>query len=581
MTRHVRLLGTPSIVDEQGLSHPVRGHQAWALLARVVLAKRPLSRQALAAELFPASVDPLGALRWCLAALRKALNASDSLVGDPIELRLAAGTEIDLWRLEQDTLDVATAGDLLEGTEPQCSPEFSTWLLAERARIKSTINGRIRREILRALALDDHLRALQLAELGVRRDIFDERAHVLLVKSLAASGDVTAALTHVDATERLFRDELAVRPTAALRSAAQRPVAALPAGVSPPAHVRSLLRAGAAALAAGAADAGIESLRQAVGEAERTSDRHLQAVAMFELGKGLVHAIRGHDDEGAILLRRCTELAASEGYAEIAAGGFRELGYVEALAGRRPSAAEYLRSALDLAQDAEELAAIHAFIAFNLVDWGKVDDGLEHYALSLDHARSAGNRKSEIWALGLGARGQLAAGNLKLADRWLQDCLKLVDEQQWVAFRPWPIALMGEAALHRRCAAAAVRTSLEEAFALSCQLRDPCWEGAVARCLALSAAAEGDLACGLGWLDEARRRCGRETDLYAALEVEIVASKVDLLHRLGQTAEAAASAREWVSLAAKAHMDGHVERAAGHWTAKTDKSHGPGRSGRW
>ena len=120
----------------------------------------------------------------------------------------------------------------------------------------------------------------------------------------------------------------------------------------------------------------------------------------------------------------------------------------------------------------------------------------------------------------------------------------------------------GRGGLHRRCEAAAVRTSLEEAFALSCQLRDPCWEGAVARCLALFAAAEGDLPSGLGWLDEARRRCVRETDLYAALEVEIVASNVELLHRLGRAAEAAATARDWVSLAAKAHMDGHVERAA-------------------
>lgn len=562
MQRRVRLLGTPAIVDDEGRGQPVRGHQAWALLARIVLAERPLGRQVLAAELFPESVDPLGAVRWGLAALRKALNASDCLVGDPVEPRFPPGTEIDVWQLEREAFDVGQAGDLLEGMEPQCSPEFSVWLLAERARIRSVIDGRIRREVLRALAVDDQARALRLSELAVRRDIYNEGAHVLLVKSLAASGNVDAARAHVEATERLFKNELGVGPSAALRSAARRTVASPPAGVSPQAHVRSLMRSGLAALAAGAADAGIESLRHAVAEAEKTSDRHLLAVTMLELGKGLVHAVRGFDDEGAILLRQCTELAGRQGYAEVAAAGFRELGYVEALAGRRPSAADYLRAALELARSPEELAAIHAFIGFNLVDWGKVEDGLGHYATALDKARTAGDRQREIWSLGLGARAQLVVGDLDVADRWLRDCLRLVDEQQWVAFRPWPVALLGEAAIRRREKAATQRSSLEEAFALSCQLRDPCWEGAVARSLALGFAAEGDPALALQWLDDARRRCVRETDLYAALEVEIVASKVEIMNELGRSGEVTELAREWLALAARTHMDSHAARAA-------------------
>jgi tetratricopeptide (TPR) repeat protein len=284
-------------------------------------------------------------------------------------------------------------------------------------------------------------------------------------------------------------------------------------------------------------------------------------VTALELGKGLVHSVRGFDDEGAILLRRCTELAGVHGYAEVAAAGFRELGYVEALAGRRPSAADYLRSALDVARTPDELAAIHAFVGFNLVDWGKVEDGLGHYAIALDKARTAADRQREIWSLGLGARAQIAIGDIDVADRWLRDCLRLVDEQQWVAFRPWPVALLGEAAIRRQEKPAAQRSSLEEAFALSCQLRDPCWEGAVARSLALGFVAEGDLETALGWLDDARRRCVRETDVYAALEVEIVASKVEVMRALGHGSESMALAREWLSLAARTHMDAHATRA--------------------
>jgi DNA-binding SARP family transcriptional activator len=53
----VRLLGPPHIEDSAGRP---RGQKSWALLARVALADRPLSRGELAAELFAEADDPLG-----------------------------------------------------------------------------------------------------------------------------------------------------------------------------------------------------------------------------------------------------------------------------------------------------------------------------------------------------------------------------------------------------------------------------------------------------------------------------------------------------------------------------------------
>lgn len=562
MTTRIKLLGKPAILDGAGQSQAVRGHQAWALLARLVLARQPLDRRALAAELFAESVDPLGALRWCLAALRKALDSSDCLTGDPVELRLPEGTEVDLWLLEQEALDLAETGPLLAGVEPQCSPEFSTWLLVERTQLAAQIDARLRRETLRALALQDGDTAIRLAELAVKRDVFSESAHILLVKSLALAGQAEAALDHVEQTERLFAEELGTPPSPALRSAARRGPAAPPPGISAASHVRSLIRAGAAALVAGAMDSGIENLRLAVAEAEKTRDLHLLATAMLELGKGLVHAVRGFDDEGAVLLRQCAEIARPKGYAKIAASGFAELGYVEALAGRRPGAAQYLALALEQAEEAENLALIHAVSAFNLVDWGRVAQGLEHYASALEAARRSGSRRSEIWSLGLGARGLLAAGRLEEAEAWLRLCLALIDEYQWVSFRPWPVALLGEARLLQDAAPSGLRPPLEDAYALSCQLRDPCWEAAVARSLALTYAAEGELSTTTRWLDEAYRRCLRETDPYVALQVEILASRVEAHRRLGQGEVAATLAREWIALAARAHMDAHIQRAS-------------------
>ncbi len=569
MAGRIKLLGRPAIFDETGRSQSVRGHQAWALLARILLAPRPLGRRQLAAELFSEGVDPLGALRWGLAALRKALNSSDSLTGDPIEPRLPQGIEVDLWLLDRDELAVEDMEPLLGGIEPQSGPEFATWLLTERARIAAVVEGRIRREAMRAIALGEHDRAIRLAELGVRRDSFDESAHILLVRALSLAGRRDAALRQVEAAERLFEAELGVAPSAALRSAARASAAAPPVGVSTASHVRSLIRAGTAALGAGAPDAGLETLRQAVERAEAAADPHLQAEAMLELGCGLVHAVRGFDDEGAVMLRQSTEIASARGYDRIAASGFRELGYVEALAGRRPGAKEYLRTALDFAGGPPDLAGIHSVIAFNLVDWGRIDSGLAHYRIALEHARSAGDRRSEIWSLGLGGWGLLAAGRAQEAEAWLTACLRLVDEAQWIAFRPWPIAILGEARLRQDAVSSGLRAPLEEAFALSCQLRDPCWEAATARSLALACSAEGDPAAAARWMDDAHSRCIRETDAYVGLRVEILANRVEAQQRLGRDDVAAALARELVGLAARSHMDAHLARAAAFLAAQS------------
>jgi len=560
--RLIKLLGVPSVRDAAGEIQDIRGHQAWALLARVLLSRSPIDRKTLAGDLFPETVDPLGSLRWCLASLRKALDCPDALRSDPVEANLPADTAVDVLSLASDDFVIEDAGELLEGLEPRCSPEFSTWLLIERERIASTVGARIRKEILKAIASGSHERAIRLAELGARRQPYDEGAHVLLIRSLAKAGKHETAATHAIMTEKRFLEELGEMPSAALRSAARPTVASPPAGVSAEAVVDTLIQSGKAALTAGAVDAGIDCLRRAANDADKTNDRHLQALAAFELGTALVHAIRGYDDEGSILLRQAIELTRQSGDAGIAASGLRELGYIEALAGRRPAAAQYLAEALEVADGTESLAGIHSVIGFNFVDWGRLDEALGHYGQALEMARSAGNRRREIWALGLGAKGQMAAGDIEGAGAWLNQCLQLISDQGWMSFRPWPIALLSELKLRQGTEPAVLRPELERSFALSCQIADPCWEGAVGRVMALCHMADGEIPEAMTWLGDAARRCRRETDGYAALDVEI---RADLAHAAllaNQPDEAKAHAREWVALAARAHMDAQVGKAA-------------------
>ncbi len=560
--RSITLLGTPAIRGTDGRKRALRGHQAWALLARVLLARAPLDRRSLSAELFSETADPLGALRWCLASLRKALDCPTCLTGDPLERRFPDDINVDLWSLDREDFDIETAGPLLGNIEPRCSPEFSTWLLVERERINALLEARLRQETIREVSVENYDRAIRLAELAVRRSPYDERAHVLLVKSLAMAGRHAAAEQHAANTEQMFLSELGERPSSALRSAARRTISAPPSGISQEAFISTLIQSGVAALAAGALGAGVDCLRRATAEAENLKGGPLFARATLELGIAFVHSVCGQDDEGSVLLFRSIELARAAGEPSIAAAAYRELGYVEARAGRRPTAAQYLSEALNLAWDQNDLAGIHAVTGFNLVDWGRAEQGIEHYLHSLEHARSAGNRRREIWSLGLGAWGMMAAGRQKDADQWLDECLKLVDEQNWIAFRPWPVALQGESRLCQGRPPGGVRPDLEQAFALSCQLEDPCWEGAVARTMALTYADENDFGTAMEWLTEGRRRCARETDCYMGLYVEILADLSETARQQGRTELADSFSREWVSQAARTHMDTHVARAA-------------------
>lgn len=557
----IRLVGKPAIFDTQGGRKTVRGLQPWALLARILLSKRELSRRELAAELFPEAADPLGALRWCLASLRKALGSAQVLSGDPIKPNLPAGTDIDVYRLESGDFAADEAGDLLDSVEPRCSPGFATWLLVERERIAGLIDAQIRQEVMQAVSCGYYERAIRHAETGARRRPFDEGTHVLLVKSLALAGRYEAALEHVEATEKAFLAELGTKPSAALSNAARRTVSEPPGGVSPPAVVKSLLDSGRAALAAGAVDAGVDCLRRAAGDAEKCGDRRLRAQALLELGTALVHAVRGYDDEGAVALRQSVELAHQCADAQLTTAGLRELGYLEALAGRRSVAAVHLQKALAIATGPDSLAGIHAVIGFNLVDWGQTVAGLQHYDLSLEYARSAGNRRREAWSLGIGAWGQLSAGRPETAVRWADTCLAIVEDLRWVAFRPWPLAILGEARLRLKSEPRALQTGLEEAFALSCQIGDPCWEAATARVMALTYAAAADFAPALDWIGRARERCTRETDAYAALLVTILANHAEISLRAGQSAQADSIIRELLSLAARTHMDSYVQWA--------------------
>ena len=527
---HIRLLGVPQILDDDGRPCPVRGLQPWSVLARVLLSDRPVTRRQLAAELFPETVDPLGSLRWCLAALRRALGP-EVLTGDPVRANLPSGCRIDALEVDIDGFDVLSAGQLLQDSAPDaCGANFETWLLIERARQESRIDARVRRDTLEALARGDPETALRLAGHLTSRQPYDEGAHVFLIRALVLSGNPEAAQRHAERTEAELLRELGEPPSPALRSAARARLADPPLGPMPDAVIRTLLQAGVAALKVGAVDSGLDNLRRAATIAEGLSDPALQAESLTELGTAMIHAARAQDDEGIVHLRRAETLALECQNHPLACRAVLEHCYVDALAGRRPDAARLAERAFGLAQDDPTcLSTAYAFAAFNLGDWGCHAEADLGYDRSLAIARSAGLPRREGWALGLGAWNKLRSARTDQAADWARTCIELCDRLDWLSFRPWPETALAEAEMEAGQDPVAIRGRAQNTLAMSCQLSDPCWEAAACRVIALSHDKSGDKASALHWLDRAASAFGNLTDPYAALLLRIRLDRVRIL----------------------------------------------------
>jgi DNA-binding SARP family transcriptional activator len=159
----IRLLGPPEIERDGIVVAPPRGRKAWAVLAYVALAERPVGRARLAGLVFGDADDPRGALRWTLAQLRRALGVADAL----------------------------------------CEA-----VLRDAAR--------------RALAVGDPLDAGALASRALALNRFDDGAHELLVRCLARAGEVGAAREQADACDALFRRELGRAPASRAARRSQR-----------------------------------------------------------------------------------------------------------------------------------------------------------------------------------------------------------------------------------------------------------------------------------------------------------------------------------------------------------------------
>ncbi len=569
----VALLGRPSLTGTGAQPYRMRSRKSWALLAYLVLTERPAGRGRLAELLFAEADDPLRALRWGLAEIRRALGEHGSIEGDPVLLSLGDDVQVDALVLLHaswaDAMEVAGhAGELLDGPVVRGAPAFESWLLSERRRLGSAAEAVLHEAALGLLARGELDRARGFAVRAAAMSPLDENHQALVIRLYRLTGDDEAAEGQYRAFARLLDDELGVQPGTAVE-AARHERARTVVSVATDSAVEAVVEAGAAAIAAGATDPGVASLRSAVPLADATGVARLRVRSRLALAEALIHAVRGQDEEGQAHLHEVDRLALQDGDLAVVAQARAELGYVDFLRARYDRAERWLCDAVDLAQTSPAvLAKATSYLGSVHSDRGSYPLAVDLLERAVSVAREDDDARRAAYALAMHGRVDLLCGRLDDAAERLTESVALAERSHWLSFLPWPEALQGELHLARREPEAAA-TVLERAFARACQLGDPCWEGMAARGLALVAESRGRTGLAFDTLLDARARSNRVTDPYVWLDAHILDALCTLgrRHSHPQTAHWVVAVRE---LATRTGMRELTVRALLHSAALGD-----------
>ncbi|WP_232084177.1 BTAD domain-containing putative transcriptional regulator [Arthrobacter sp. SO5] len=501
----IRLLGPPRI-ESAGTTPPQpRGRKAWAVLAYLALQPDGAGRSRTAFLLFPDAADPLGALRWNLSELRRALGGV-SITGDPLHMALLPPWRCDALELvgpgsiagiDPRKLD----GQLLEGQSFADSPVFDSWLADQRYRLENSVQSLLYEASLAALAAGAPAEAVELTSQALRRDPFNTDCTAVLVKALVALGEHRQAHEQVTKSADLYRRELGLPlPAEVRRALAGSGPAADPALPANPATVRSYLDAGSASLSAGAVDRGLEQLRLAVVLAQRTADRHLIAESLVTLAGALIHQAGGRGAEVADFLHRALSAEAADGGSRTAATAYRELGYLTVQRGVPDRAAGWLeramRAAAAMPAEQGRILAIQGMLAS---DTAHYEDAVAAFTESGRLATAVRNRRQQAFSEALLGRVHLLRGDVERAAACLDQALEWIAEEHWTAFEPFVTGLRGETylAAGRLEEAAAL---IDRSWVMAELAGDHCYMALAAGAEARLFLAHGDLAAAEHWI---------------------------------------------------------------------------------
>lgn len=248
------LLGKPRLQwDGQPLAGLVSA-KAQALLFYLAVTGQPCPRSALAGLLWGDMPEETARanLRLSLSKLRKAIP--DHLVVEwgsvafdftrPYRLDVSDFLAHTLKPAHSPTEQVRAAvhlyrGDFLEDFAVRDAPDFESWALTERERLRQTALNAWQHLAALAVESRDYVESIEAARQILALEPWHEEAHRQLMSLLAANGQRGAALAQYEVCRRVLAEELAVEPSTATVELYQRIArdAGTPGGVPRPVSV--------------------------------------------------------------------------------------------------------------------------------------------------------------------------------------------------------------------------------------------------------------------------------------------------------------------------------------------------------
>lgn len=527
------------MLEVDGETRTLRGRKPWGVLAYLLLEERHPTRSHLTEQLWQDANDPLGALRWTLHQVRRAVSPG-TLHNEAgrLALTLSPPLWVDATAALSGGVEIAEAeglasATLLEGLEFDDCPEFGGWLAVQRARARSAVAESLRWAAA-VLAGSAPSRAVRLAQRAASIDPFDDSVHALVVDCLVRGGDHGAAREYIEHVRTLYREELS-RP---LPESVETPLSESELDGVDATDPRPLIELARARLAAGDYGGAIEIGRRALRTAAAVADPRAEGEAALELASVLIHSVRGRDHEAHALLRRALEQAVAIGDRRMSLAAEQEIGYLHFLEADYGAAEAALARAIALAEDGGEDAA--AGRALTILGACRSDRTDYHGAASvlaeaLERLRAGGDQRWPAFARSFLARVELRAGAVDRARSLAERSTEEARRVGWVSLLPWPMAMLGEAQLAGGDVRRASRT-FGEAHVLGREIGDPCWEAMGLRGLALVAERDGDPARAVHLLAQGVRCVQRLPDTYkwaeALLLFDLVARQPDADHPL-------------------------------------------------
>lgn len=500
-------------IDGEPAASP-RGAKVWAVLAYLASAPHGRSRAEVARVLFDGAEDPLGALRWTLAATRRLLGMPELLKGDPLRLELPPEATLDVRVVESG---VATAleepglgEDLLAGLRFADCPIFETWLVGEQRRLRRAATVLLRDAALAANARGEHDQTLRWATTLAAREPFDEGYHALLIRAHVLAGDRAAARRQFEVCRQVLRGELGVEPGAAVL-AAVRAADAIGAGPVPTPKLEDVYARLAVAwqsFLSGTIDHAVDLARGGVAMADACGDDTVRVATRTLLGAMLGMAVRAWD-EGATVLSEAHYLATRHGWAAEAATTLGVRAGIDMMRADYSAARDQVRQGLALSDDPGARSVNLTPLAAIEADQGDLGKALTCIDNALVCAKASGDPVRLVYTVGHAARIHLMAGDVASAGAVIGGELSTT-QSTCLALAPWLMAMMAEVELALGDSAKAVALATEAGAIAS--TTDIAYQRALsARALALVDAARGDSASAVTRLTAALAQARRTT----------------------------------------------------------------------